>query len=169
MASIAAMLRKLLPVAAVALGLCSALLLAACGDSNAVEPKLSAADARILQDELDVIQENVDDGNCAVAQSHAQTLVDQVQQLAGAIDPDLLEALEEGAKSLRDLLEDPANCEEQTVTTETTEVTEETETEVTKETETTETAPTEPTVPTVPTTPTEPTPPPGDGSGGTGL
>src|SRR5688500_14059863 len=104
MASIAAMLRKLAPVAAVVLGLGSALLVASCGDGDSVDPKLNAADAKALQAELQVVQDNYEDQNCTVAASHAQTLVDQVQQLSGSIDPDLLKALEEGSKSLRDLV-----------------------------------------------------------------
>jgi len=162
MASIAAMLRKLVPVAAVVLGLGSALLVAACGDSN--QPSLPRAEADKLLAELEAIQENFDAEECTVASLDANDLVNRVQQLPDSVDPELRRALENGSEQLALLLSDPRNCEEQTETTETAETTEETETTETTEetTETTETTePTEPTVPTEPTTT--------DGSGGVGI
>lgn len=171
MVSIAAMPRAL--TIACAIGAACAAILAGCGggDKSAGLPPREAEQLIAI---LDQVEANADVGSCAVAQTYASDLSDQIATLPQDVDPGLRQALEDAAARLDDLLgrsdggcgtEQPEQTNTETSeTTEATETTETTETsETTQPTQTTETQPPPPTE-TTPTTPTD-----GNGSGGTGL
>jgi hypothetical protein len=146
------------------LALAASLAIAGCGSDDESQGDLPADDAATLLGQLEEVQANLDVGSCFVAADEADNLIADIQDLPSDVDADLREALERGAEQLRDLVEDPDQCERPTTVETTTEepTTEETETEEDTTTRETETEPTTTTTPTQPTTPTTP------GSGGVG-
>jgi hypothetical protein len=146
------------------LALAAMLAVAGCGGDDETQGDLPADDAATLLGQLEEVQANVDVGSCFVAADEADNLIADIQELPSDVDGDLREALERGSEQLRDLVEDPEQCERPTTVETTTEetTTEETEPEEDTATRETETEPTTTTTPTEPTTPTTP------GSGGVG-
>lgn len=168
MASIAAVSRARKTLALLAVSAAAAVVVA-CGESDP-EPSIPLEDAEALAARIDEIRANVDNGSCLVAVDRTDDLIAEINGLPDDVDQDVKNALAEGANNLKELIEDPEQCEqpEETTTEETT--TEETTTEETETQETT-TEETQPTTPTQQTTPTQPGQPgggQGGGSGGTG-
>lgn len=126
--------------------------ISSCGGSQS--QGLDRTDASPMLSELEQIRGFLAAGSCISAGSHALTFLSQVQALPPDTDPQLKQALENGAQNLTVLLEDPANCSSATPTTTST---------TTPSTTTTVPTTTPTTVPT--TTPTVPTTT-GSGSGG---
>ena len=120
MASIAAVRKPLILFLSALLGVGSALVIVACGDGEP-EPSLKRSDAQELLDELEQVQANVEVQSCVVAQSHVQSLINDVAALPDSVDPELRDALNRGALNLGDLLEEPGNCEPEVTTPTTTE------------------------------------------------
>ena len=127
-----------------------------CGNSDP-EPSIPIDDAEALAARIDEVRANIDVGSCTVALEKTDDLISEINGLPEEVDQDVQNALAEGANNLKDLIEDPDQCDqpEETTTEETT--TEETTTdETTTEETTTEETPTVPTTPTTPTTPGQP-------------
>lgn len=165
MASIATMPRPR-PITAV---LCAAIavpaLLAGCGGDDPPKPSISGESSLSLIATLQEIEDNVEVGSCQVAAEKVDEFIAELDELPSDVNEEVKDALERGAVSLRDLVEDPDECaREETTTTEETTTEEETTTTdeetTTEETTTQETTTTTPTIPTTPTTP---------GSGGGGV
>jgi len=134
-----------------------------CGDSDP-EPSIPLEDAEALAARIDEVRANVDVGSCTVAVDRTDDLIAEINGLPDEVDQDVQNALAEGANNLKDLLEDPDQCEppEETTTEETT-----TQEETTTEETTTEETTTEETQPTTTTQPAPPPPgPPGGSDGG---
>jgi hypothetical protein len=157
LASIAAMPKKLRPVilalilAAVAAGA------AGCGNGGPA-PSIPAADAQTLDAKIQEIQANVQVGSCLVAETKTDDLISDVQNLPSSVNPDVKQALENGANNLKLLLSDPNQCSSRTTTPTTSSTTEST----TESTTTTKTRPSTTTTKTqtqpTTTTPTQTTP-----------
>jgi hypothetical protein len=158
LASIAAMPKKLRPMILALILAGAAAGVVGCGGGD-TEPSIPSDDASVLASRIQEIQANVDNGSCLVAADRTDELIAEVQDLPSDVDPDVKQALENGANNLKLLLSDPNECERPTTTTETT--TEETVTEeptttqeeptTTRETPNTTTTPTQ--TQTTPTTP----------------
>lgn len=144
------MWRRVLTVSA---GMVIAITVSSCGSSPS--NGLNQADSDVLLSELDQIRSFLAAGSCISAGSHAVTFLSEVQTLPADTDPDLRQALENGAQNLTVLLDDPANCSAPVPTTTTAPPT------TTTTPSTTTTPP-----PTTTTTPTTTTAPGGGGSGG---
>lgn len=145
------MQRRILTVAAtVAL----AITVSACG--SAESQGLDQTDASYLLSELDQVRSFLAAGSCISAGSHAETFLAEVQALPADTDPDLRQALENGAQNLTVLLDDPANCTAPAPTT----------TSAAPTTSTTAPPTTTTIPPTTTTAPTTTTTPGGGGSGG---
>jgi outer membrane biosynthesis protein TonB len=110
---------------ALGIGLAASLALSSCGGSDA--KLLPGNTAREIGENVDSVQQLVDEGECVDAQDAALEVSTQVEALQG-IDPELKEALEDGAARLNEVV---GTCEETTEDTveetlpETTESTEE--------------------------------------------
>jgi len=164
------MRKTLVIIVSTALGALSALGVVACGGDGGPAPSIGRGAAATLLSELQQVEANVNVGSCAVAASHAQSLLDAIGQLPDSVDPDVRKALDNGATQLTVLLNEPGQCESQsnTTTTDTSTTktdTTPTQTTTTTPTQTTTTTPTQTTTTT--TTPTQTSP--SGGTGGTGL
>lgn len=129
------------------------LALAGCGDDNVGDP-ISADTAQTLESQLDAVQQNVNQEECA----DAQTAVNQARTTVDALDDegvgsDVQDALGDGVDNLGDLVS--RECEEEVETTPET-TPEPTITETVPEPTITETTP-EPTTPEPTTTAPPPT------------
>ena len=91
-----------------------------CGDSDP-EPSIPLEDAEALAARIDEVRANVDVGSCTVAVDRTDSLIAEINGLPDEVDQDVQNALAEGANNLKDLLEDPDQCEppEETTTEET--------------------------------------------------
>jgi hypothetical protein len=151
-----------------ALGLGCAFALSACssGGSDAIP----SGTANQLDDALDAIEQQADEGDCSGAADSAAGIADQIDGLD--IDRELKQALIDAFERLQTLAADPETCEgittQETTTQEETTTDEETTTEEQTTTEE-EPPPTETQEPPPPQTQTTPTQPSGGGdSGGVG-
>jgi hypothetical protein len=162
--------RTLVIIVSTALGAATALGVVACGGSDGPAPSIGRGAAATLLSELQQVEANVNVGSCAVASTHAQALLDDINKLPDSVDPDVRRALDSGASQLTVLLTEPGQCESQTGTTNTNTTNTATTKTNTTPTQTTTTTPTQTTTttPTQPTTPTQTTTT-GGGTGGTGL
>ncbi len=132
-------------------GMVIAIAISACGSSPS--NGLNQTDSDVLLSELDQIRSFLAAGSCISAGSHALTFLSEVQTLPADTDPNLRQALENGAQNLTVLLDDPANCSAPAPTT-------------TTAPPPTTTTPSTTTTPPPTTTPTTTTTPGGGGSGG---
>jgi hypothetical protein len=140
-----------------------------CGNSGP-EPSIPAESARTLLAKIAEIRANVEVGSCLVAADKTDDLLADIADLPSDVNPDVRQALDNGANNLKLLLTDPSECEgrTETTTTETTEptTTEETTTERTEPTTTERTQTQETTTTETQTQPNTTTTP--GGSGGSG-
>ena len=98
--------RVVASVIAVALGAATAVAAASCGEDDA---KLLAGNtAQEIRENLDTVQQLVDEGECVGAEDEALQVTIQVEGLKG-IDPELKQALEDGAAKLNEVVD---TCEE---------------------------------------------------------
>jgi len=93
---------------ALALAVCAALALAACGEEDA--KLLPGETAREITANLDTVQQLSAEGDCVGAESAAQQVGEQIEALEG-VDQKLKRALEDGAARLEEAI---AGCEEST-------------------------------------------------------
>jgi outer membrane biosynthesis protein TonB len=91
---------------ALGIGLAASLVLASCGGGDA--KLLPGNTAREIGENVDSVQQLVDEGECVDAQDAALEVSTQVEALQG-IDPQLKEALEDGAARLNEVV---GTCEE---------------------------------------------------------
>jgi hypothetical protein len=138
--------------------LASAGLASGCGDEEP-KPSIPLQNATTLVSTLQEIQDNVDAGSCLIAADKVQEFQDELSQLPSDVNNDVLDALQRGALSLGDLIEEDCDQPEETTTEETTTDEDTTTEETTTEETTTEQTTTEETT-------TEP--PPNTGDGGIG-
>jgi septal ring factor EnvC (AmiA/AmiB activator) len=101
------------PLLALALGLASALVLAACG-GGADAKLLPGTTAQEISENLDSVQRLVDNGECVDAEDAALSVSAQVEAVEG-IDPELKQALQKGAERLNEVVD---QCEEAEATVE---------------------------------------------------
>jgi outer membrane biosynthesis protein TonB len=92
---------------ALALVAAAAILLGACGEEDA--QLLPGGTAREITANLDTVQLLADEGDCVGAESAALQVSEQVEAL-GEVDPELKQALREGAARLNEVV---AGCEEE--------------------------------------------------------
>ena len=154
--------RARIPALLATAALCTAV--AGCGDDDVGDP-ITQDTAQTLESQLDAVQQNVQQDECA----DARTAVDQARTTVDGLDDegvgsDVQDALGDGVDNLGNLVSQ--ECEEQVETTP--ETTPETITETIPEPTTTEPTTPEPTTP-APTTTTPPptTTEPDDNTGGT--
>lgn len=150
-------------ILALALGAAAAVALVSCGgDTEGLLPGQSADE---IVSNLNQVEQDAVNGDCASAQSAADEVRQQIDDLGGDVNTQLKARLRDGAARLQQLVS--TTCEEDTATTPTVEptTTEKTTTEktTTKSTTTTTTS----TAPTIPTTTTTPTTTTGAPTGGT--
>jgi hypothetical protein len=150
-----------IPALLAAAALCTAV--AGCGDDDVGDP-ITPDTAQTLESQLDAVQQNVEQDDCADAQTavnRARTTVDALDD--EGVGADVQDALGDGVDNLGSLVSQ--ECEEQVETTP--ETTPETITETIPEPTTTEPTTPEPTTP-APTTTTPPptTTEPDEGDGG---
>jgi hypothetical protein len=91
-----------------------------CGGSNAPSPSIPAQEAAVLSSKIDEIQANVQVGSCVVAQTKADDLIADIQNLPSTVNSDVKTALANGANQLKLLLADPSKCQGRTTTAQTT-------------------------------------------------
>jgi hypothetical protein len=163
---------KLLRSLLLALILAASAALIGCGNSGP-DPSIPAENARTLLAKIEEINANVDVGSCLVAADKTDDLLADIQDLPSGVNPDVRNALDNGANNLKLLLTDPSKCQSrsETTTSETTttpSTTEQTTTERTQPTTTertqTQTTPTQ--TQTTPNTTTTPGASGGIGPGG---
>ncbi len=151
--------------AVLALGVGCAFALSSCTSGSDAIP---SATANQLDDALEAIERQADEGDCSGAADSASGVASQIDGLD--IDSELKQALIDAFERLQTLASDPETCEgisqetttqEETTTEEETTTKEETTQEEPPPTQTQEPPPTTPTQPTTPTTPQ-------DDSGGVG-
>jgi hypothetical protein len=97
---------------AIAIGAAASLALVACGGSDA--KLLPGNTAEEISENLDSVQQLVNRGECIDAQDAALQVSTEVEGLRG-IDPELKEALQDGAARLNEVV---ANCQEKEATVE---------------------------------------------------
>ncbi len=135
-----------------------ALALAGCGSDDGTIPP---GDADNLLNQIDAVRDAVQEGDCDLAQSHAEELISQVDELPNDVDPEVAGALTKAAANLDDLAANPDQCTETGASgipgAQPTETTDTTET-VEPETTTTETTTTDEEPPEEETTTIEPPP-----------
>jgi hypothetical protein len=140
----------------------------ACGgdDDGTIPPD----DADNLLNQVEAVKDAVDEGNCELAQDHAQELISVVNNLPNEVDSKVASELTKAASNLDELAADPTECVSGASgvtgpqTTDTTE-TDTTEPETTEPETTTTTTTTEEET-TTEETPQEPEPPAGGGNQG---
>lgn len=137
-------------------------LAAGCGGDEEPDPSIPLDSAQTLVSTLQEVQANVDNGSCLVAADKVQELQDELSQLPSEVNQDVLDALQRGALSLGDLVDEQCDQPEPTTTEATT--TKETTTEQTTTEQPTTTQPPPTTAPPTTTTPA----PPNTGGGGVG-
>jgi hypothetical protein len=81
--------------------------IAGCGGDDGTIPQ---SQSEQLLNILASLQNQVDDGNCAVAQSTVQQLNSAIQDLPSSVDTKVKDALERGTANLSDLTQDPQKC-----------------------------------------------------------
>jgi outer membrane biosynthesis protein TonB len=99
-------------ILALVAGVAVSVVLASCGGSDA--KLLPGNTAQEISENLDSVQQLVDEGECIGAQDAALEISSQVEALQG-IDPELKEALQDGAARLNEVV---AACQEAEETTE---------------------------------------------------
>ena len=67
-----------------------------------------------LLTQLDAIQNDVEAGNCEVAQEHATAFANSVSQLPEDVDPKVRQGLIEASSQVLDLTSEPGQCEQTT-------------------------------------------------------
>jgi hypothetical protein len=89
-----------------------AVALGGCGsDEEGTIPESNSNDLLTL---LDGIEQSVAGGNCDVAQKQADEFVDAVNQLPAEVDDEVKGGIQEAAAQLRELSNEPSQCEDTT-------------------------------------------------------
>jgi hypothetical protein len=81
--------------------------IAGCGGDDGTIPQ---SQSEQLLNILASLQNQVDDGNCAVAESTVQQLNSAIKDLPSSVDTKVKDALERGTANLSDLTQDPQKC-----------------------------------------------------------
>jgi TolA-binding protein len=133
-----------------------AALLAACGQGT--RGGIPAADASSLNRELEAVRSRVADGQCSQLATQLRAINTRIDRLPRSVDPQLVQALRDGADRLQRRA--VSECNANSVATDTATQTTPTVTETTTAPDTTTQPDTTPTDTTTTPTPTETTPPP---------